>query len=71
MKDTTQELEFRLDSRRSIVDRDLTRAATWEQVERQHSAGSGCTWIEEEQAFDFAVYAERACKRDAVALCSA
>ena len=59
MKDTTQELEFRLDSRRSIVDRDLTRAATWEQVEGS-TLPLGCTWIEEEQAFNFAVYAEHA-----------
>ncbi|MGA9551000.1 MAG: isoamylase [Candidatus Sulfotelmatobacter sp.] len=59
MKDSTQELEFRLDSRRSIVDRDLTRAATWEQVEGS-TLPLGCTWIEEEQAFNFAVYAEHA-----------
>jgi isoamylase len=59
VKDSTQEPGFTPDGRRSIAHRDLTRAATWEQVEGS-PLPLGCTWIEEEQAFNFAVCAEHA-----------
>lgn len=59
MKDTTQEPGSTLDRRRSIVRRELTKAATWEQIEGS-PLPLGATWIEEEQAFNFAVHAEHA-----------
>jgi isoamylase len=59
VKDATQELESTLGDKRSIVYRKLTKAPTWEQVEGS-ALPLGATWIEEEQAFNFAVYTEHA-----------
>lgn len=59
MKDTRQELGSALDRRHSIVHHELTKAATWEQIEGS-PLPLGATWIEEEQAFNFAVHAEHA-----------
>jgi isoamylase len=54
-----QELEAPRDRRRSMIHGDLTKAATWEQVEGS-PLPLGSTWIEDEQAFNFAVCAEYA-----------
>ena len=56
MKNATQEIEASLDRGSSIAHRE---AATWEQVEGS-PLPLGVTWIEEEQAFNFAVCAEHA-----------
>jgi isoamylase len=45
--------------RRSIIQREPTRAASWEQVEGT-PLPLGCTWIEEERAFNFAICGELA-----------
>jgi isoamylase len=57
--DTTQELESAADSVHPIVHREITKDATWEQVEGS-PLPLGCTWIEEDRAFNFAICAERA-----------
>jgi isoamylase len=54
---TTQELKS--DRNLSIDHREVTRAATWEQVEGSPLPLGAC-WIEEEQSFNFAVCAEHA-----------
>jgi isoamylase len=59
VKNSTQELGFTLDSKRSIVDRESTRPSPWEQFEGS-ALPFGATWIEQEQAFNFAIYAEHA-----------
>jgi isoamylase len=59
VKSPTQELESTRDPRRSIVHPVLTKAAAWEQVEGS-PLPLGCTWIEEEQAFNFAICGEQA-----------
>ena len=59
MKSPKQELESTRDPRRSIVHPVLTKAAAWEQVEGS-PLPLGCTWIEEEQAFNFAICGEQA-----------
>jgi isoamylase len=48
-----------LDLSRPIAPRELARARTWEQVEGS-PLPLGCTWIEEDQAFNFAVCGEHA-----------
>jgi isoamylase len=55
--DRTQEMESGLDRSRPNVDRGLTNARTWEQAEGS-PLPLGVTWIEEEQAFNFAICAE-------------
>jgi isoamylase len=57
--DTTQELESALDRSRGIVHSELPKTATWERVEGS-PLPLGATWIEEEQAFNFAICGERA-----------
>jgi isoamylase len=59
MKTAMQQLSATPDGARSIVHRELMRAPTWEQVEGS-PLPLGSTWIEEEQAFNFAICAEHA-----------
>jgi isoamylase len=59
VKSATQEQASTLDGNSSIIHREVPKAATWEQVEGS-PLPLGATWIEEEQAFNFAVYAEHA-----------
>jgi isoamylase len=59
VKDSTQELEFTGDRGRSMAHRDFRKAATWEQSEGS-PLPLGSTWIEEEQAYNFAICAEYA-----------
>ena len=59
MKTAMQQLRSTLDGTRSIVHRELMKARTWEQVEGS-PLPLGSTWMEEEQAFNFAICAEHA-----------
>jgi isoamylase len=59
MKTAMQQLSATPDGTRSIVHRELMRPRTWEQVEGS-PLPLGSTWIEEEQAFNFAICAEHA-----------
>ena len=59
MKTAIQQLRSTLESTRSIVHHELMKARTWEQVEGS-PLPLGSTWIEEEQAFNFAICAEHA-----------
>ena len=59
MKTAMQQLRSTLDGARSIVHRELMEARSWEQVEGG-PLPLGSTWIEEEQAFNFAICAENA-----------
>jgi glycogen operon protein len=59
VKEATQELPSNLNRGRSSAFGELTKAATWEQIEGS-PLPLGATWIEREQAFNFAIYAEHA-----------
>jgi len=59
MKTPMRQLRSKLDGTRSIVHRDLMKARSWEQVEGS-PLPLGSTWMEEEQAFNFAICAEHA-----------
>jgi isoamylase len=59
VKSSTQEAGFTLDSMSSAVHRELKSTGRWEQSEGC-ALPFGATWIEEDQAFNFAVYAEHA-----------
>jgi isoamylase len=59
MKTAMQQLGSTLDGTPSIFNRELMKARTWEQVEGS-PLPLGSTWIEEEQAFNFAICAEHA-----------
>ena len=59
MKTAMHQLRSTLDGTPSIFHRELMKAQTWEQVEGS-PLPLGCTWIEEEQAFNFAICAEHA-----------
>ena len=59
MKTAMQQLRSTLDGTRSIVHRELMKARTWEQVEGG-PLPLGSNWMEEEQAFNFAICAEHA-----------
>jgi glycogen operon protein len=58
VKDSTQELSLTVDRGQSIA-RGARVKVTWEQIEGSPLPLGAC-WIEEEQAFNFAIYAERA-----------
>jgi isoamylase len=59
VKDRIQEPGFAVDRSRLNVDHELSSARTWEQIEGT-SLPLGACWIEEEQAYNFAIYAEHA-----------
>ena len=57
MKNSTQELSLTVD--RPSIAHGARVKATWEQIEGSPLPLGAC-WIEEEQAFNFAIYAEHA-----------
>jgi isoamylase len=57
--DATQEVSSVINRGLPIVHRELTKAATWEQVEGS-PLPLGASWIEDEQAFNFAICGEQA-----------
>ena len=59
MKPAMQQLSSTLGGTRPIVHRELMKTRTWEQVEGS-PLPLGSTWMEEEQAFNFAICAEHA-----------
>jgi isoamylase len=59
MKTAMHQLRSTLDGTPSIFHRELMKPRTWEQVEGS-PLPLGSTWIEEEQAFNFAICAEHA-----------
>lgn len=59
MKNSPQELIDALDSVHSNGDTQPRKAKSWEQIEGS-PLPAGATWIEEERAFNFAIYAEHA-----------
>jgi isoamylase len=59
VKDATQESGSTLARSRSIVQVPPAKTATWEQVEGS-PLPLGCTWVDEERAFNFAVCSEHA-----------
>jgi isoamylase len=59
VKDTTQELSSTLDRGHPSSPGEQAKAATWEQAEGS-PLPLGSIWIEQEQAFNFAVHAEHA-----------
>ena len=59
MKPAMQQLSSTLGGTRPIVHRELMKTRTWEQAEGS-PLPLGATWIEEEQAFNFAICAEHA-----------
>ncbi len=59
VKDSTQDLSMTVDRERSDGGDEPAKAATWEQIEGS-PLPLGATWIEKDQAFNFAIHAEHA-----------